>query len=151
MNSKGTIAAIFFYLVAAAWLASAARDASAAQQDAGRSVWSGVYTEEQAKRGHVAYVDACAKCHAVELMGDEDAPALTGEAFLSKWSGRTVGDLFDKIRLSMPDDSPGTLSKQEAADIVAYIFRESQFPTGRQELAHETAPLKQIQIEAKRD
>ena len=82
-------------------------------------------------------------------MGGDDAVPLAGEAFLSNWDGRTAGDLFDKIRLSMPDDNPGSLSKESAADVLAYLLNENGFPAGGQELAHETALLKQIRIEAK--
>jgi len=109
-----------------------------------------VFTEEQAKRGHVVFADECARCHSVDLMGNDDTPALAGEAFLSKWDGRTAGDLFDRIRSSMPDDNPGQLSNQQYADVLAHILSENEFPAGRQELAHKTAPLKQIRIDAKR-
>ncbi|PYR94394.1 MAG: class I cytochrome c, partial [Acidobacteria bacterium] len=34
-------------------------------------------------------------------------PALTGGAFMANWDGLTVGDLFDRIRISMPADRPG--------------------------------------------
>src|SRR5258708_13609568 len=62
-----------------------------------RSVWDGVYTEEQAKRGEPIYHKECAACHGDLLTGGESAPPLTGGAFLANWNGLTVGDLFDRI------------------------------------------------------
>ena len=83
-------------------------------------------------------------------MGNDDTPALAGEAFLSKWDGRTAGDLFDRIRSSMPDDNPGQLSNQQYADVLAHILSENEFPAGQKELDKDAAPLKEIRIEEKK-
>src|SRR5229473_1932633 len=77
-----------------------------------RSVWDGVYTEEQAKRGEELYRKECASCHGDTLVGGGGAAPLTGGAFLSNWNGLTVGDLFDRIRKTMPQGALGKLSKQ---------------------------------------
>ena len=119
-----------------------------AQQATSRSVLDGVYTEEQAKRGEAAYGTTCSSCHGATLLGIEMAPALTGEAFTSKWTDATVRDLFQKIRESMPADDPGTLSNRRTADIVAYVLSVGKFPPGKTELGSETEALKQIRIEA---
>ena len=49
--------------------------------DGSRSVWDGVYTDEQAKRGAPLYSQYCASCHGAELTGGEMAPALVGSDF----------------------------------------------------------------------
>ena len=67
-----------------------------------QSVWDGVYTAEQARRGQPIYNKHCASCHGEQLTGGEDSPPLTGGAFLANWNGLTVGDLFERIRVSMP-------------------------------------------------
>jgi len=121
----------------------------AAVAQSSRSVWDGVYTKEQAQRGEALYRDACASCHGLALNGGEMAPALTGGDFLSNWNGLTLGDLFDRIRQSMPADRPGTLSGAKNADILAHILSMNQFPAGSQELDRRVEPLKQIRIEAK--
>jgi hypothetical protein len=72
-----------------------------------KSVWDGIYTEEQAKRGGPLYSEQCASCHGPELMGGEMAPPLASGDFLSGWDGLTVGDLFERIRISMPQNAPG--------------------------------------------
>src|SRR5437879_7706810 len=67
-----------------------------------RSVWDGVYTEEQAKRGEEVYQKECAACHGDMLTGGESAPPLTGGAFQANWNGLSLSDLFDRIRKTMP-------------------------------------------------
>jgi len=84
------------------------------------------------------------------LNGGEMAPALTGGEFLSNWSGLTVGDLFDRIRQSMPADRPGSLNREKNADILAHILSMNQFPAGTMELDQRVDFLKQIRIEATR-
>ena len=115
-----------------------------------RSVWDGVYTAEQAKRGAALYSMECASCHGLTLNGGEMAPALTGGEFLSNWSGLTVGDLFDRIRQSMPADRPGSLTRDKNADILAHILSMNQFPAGAMELDRRVDVLKQIRIETAR-
>jgi mono/diheme cytochrome c family protein len=113
-----------------------------------QSVWDGVYTAEQAKRGQPLYSKNCASCHGEQLTGGEDSPPLTGGAFLANWNGLTVGDLFERIRVSMPQDRPGRLTRQQNADILSYVLSANQFPAGQTELPVETERLKQIRFEA---
>jgi S-disulfanyl-L-cysteine oxidoreductase SoxD len=114
------------------------------------SVWDGVYSEEQAGRGQLLYVKECATCHGSSLSGGETAPPLTGSAFMANWSGLTVGDLFERIRLSMPEGRPGTLSRQQNADILAYMLSVNQFPAGKADLQKDTDRLKQIRFLAEK-
>ena len=114
------------------------------------SVWDGIYTEEQAKRGGPLYSESCAKCHAPDLTGGEMAPALTSADFKGNWSGLSVDDLFERIKISMPQDSPGSLSRQQTADILAFVLSKGGFPAGKTELAREAEVLKQIRFEATR-
>jgi S-disulfanyl-L-cysteine oxidoreductase SoxD len=113
-----------------------------------RSVWDGVYTTEQAKRGATLYANQCASCHGTALNGGESAPPLTGGEFFSNWNGLTVGDLFERIRVSMPADNPGKLTREQDADILAFMLSMNQFPEGKAELEHRTEVLKQIRFEA---
>jgi cytochrome c len=113
------------------------------------SVWGGVYTEEQAKRGAAGYSQQCGACHGPDLTGGESAPALAGDTFLSNWNGLTVGDLFERIRISMPQNAPGSLSRQENADILAFMLSVNKYPAGKTELGGATDPLKQIKIDPK--
>jgi mono/diheme cytochrome c family protein len=116
----------------------------------GRSVWDGVYTAGQAKRGETLYADNCASCHGSALGGGESAPPLAGGEFFANWNGLTLGDLFDRIRVSMPADRPGKLSREQNADVLAFILSVNQFPAGQTELEHRTEFLKQIGFEAEK-
>ena len=111
-----------------------------------RSVWDGVYTAAQARSGALTS-GLCTSCHGDSFEGDR-GPALTGPDFIERWNGRTVGDLFELIRLTMPDDDPGALTRQQYADLVAYILNTNKFPAGKTEIARDTAVLKQIRFEA---
>ncbi len=113
-----------------------------------RSVWDGVYTQDQAKQGQALYNESCSSCHGDTLMGGESAPALTGGEFLSNWNGLTLGDLFERIRTTMPQNRPGSLSREKNAQILAYILSVGQFPAGKTELAQQTEVLKEIRIDA---
>jgi mono/diheme cytochrome c family protein len=112
-----------------------------------QSVWDGVYTEEQARRGEALYQKDCSTCHGDRLNGTGEAPALSGGGFLSNWNGLTVGDLFERIRKTMPQDKPARLTRQEKADVLAYILSFNKFPAGKSELRHQSEWLKQIQFE----
>ncbi len=115
-----------------------------------RSVWDGVYTEEQAKRGEPVYRKECAACHGDQLTGGESAPPLTGGAFLSNWNGLTLGDLFDRIRKTMPQTNPGRLTRQQDADILAFMLSRNKFPPGKTELYRQSEMLKEIRFESEK-
>ena len=48
----------------------------------------------------------------------------------------------------MPADDPGSLKKEQTADIVAYILATNKLPAGKTELGNENEALKQIKIVA---
>jgi len=112
------------------------------------SVWDGVFTEDQVKRGAAAYQRDCSNCHGAALEGGDMTPPLVGGAFTSNWNDLTLGDLFDRIRQTMPLDSPGKLSRQQNADVIAFILKTNAWPSGTTELPAEAGALQQIRIEA---
>jgi len=111
-----------------------------------RTVWDGVYTEEQATRGEQVYAEHCAQCHGEGLGGVESAPALTGPAFYANWEGETLNALFERIRMSMPQDSPGSLSRAQNADIVAHMLRVGGYPAGSTPLEGQASVLTGIKV-----
>jgi mono/diheme cytochrome c family protein len=113
------------------------------------SVWDGIYSTEQAKRGEAVYARNCASCHGAKLEGRNQASPLVGAEFLMNWDGARVGDLFEKMQTSMPGDKPGSLSAGENAEILAFMLSANQFPSGRQDLPGDTERLKQIRFSAK--
>lgn len=113
-----------------------------------RSVWDGVYTEEQAKRGQARYNELCSSCHGDTLGGGESAPPLAGGEFLANWNTLTMGDLFDRTRSTMPQNKPGSLSREANAEILAYVLSANQFPAGKEALPLASEVLREIRIEA---
>jgi mono/diheme cytochrome c family protein len=105
----------------------------------------GVYTDAQATRGQGLYGQQCASCHAADLTG-AGGPALAGKDFLGVWGGMSVEDLVEKIATSMPSGAPGSLSRIQSADLVAFILKSNKFPAGSVELDSDAATLKSISI-----
>jgi mono/diheme cytochrome c family protein len=109
-----------------------------------RSVWDSVYTAEQARKGEALSTAQCVSCHGDGLRGGESAPPLTGDLFNSTWEGVLLSDLSDRIRTTMPLDKPGTLSRQQAADVLAYMLSLSKIPAGTTPLPADALALGQI-------
>jgi mono/diheme cytochrome c family protein len=109
-----------------------------------RTAKEGVYSDQQARRGQAIYKDRCASCHGATL-GGGNAPPLAGDAFIGIWGG-PLSDLVDKIQNTMPQDDPGKLSRQQSADVVAYMLEAGKFPAGRADLGTDQAMLKQIAL-----
>lgn len=144
-------------MTAAARLAAAAIAAvlSLAQyrtwaQETTSSVLDGVYTDEQAARGASGFAQNCAVCHGAALGGMGEAPALVGAQFVSDFNGLTVGDLFDRIRTTMPLNNPGALSREQYADILAFLLKGNGYPAGPRELYRRSEFLNTIRFEAAR-
>lgn len=116
---------------------------SSARAQAPASPGSGVYTEAQAKRGEILYDQGCAECHGASLGGAE-APPLAGGDFISTWTGQTLGDLLEKLQVSMPAGSPTRMTLQEKADVLAYMLRVNNFPAGSAELSGDVEALKKM-------
>jgi quinoprotein glucose dehydrogenase len=107
-----------------------------------------LYTKLQASRGRALYNQQCAICHGEGLEGVEMAPSLAGADFMDRWTGQTVGGLFERIRTTMPKEKPGSLSREAGTDITAYVLSVNQFPAGAAELPSDGAILNRIRIDA---
>jgi len=133
---------------ALAFLAVGGVLAGTVQDQERRSVWTGVYSTEQTKRAEGIYAQACAACHGPMLDGGEMAPPLVGSTFNANWNGMTLGDLMERTRTAMPQNNPGSLSRQQYADILALMLATGKFPAGQAELPRDTELLKLITFEA---
>jgi mono/diheme cytochrome c family protein len=98
-----------------------------------RVITDGVYSAAQAERGKRLYAAQCVECHGNELEGSA-GPPLAGNDFLSNWSGHPLADIIEKTQKTMPFERPGTLSRQQANDIVAYMLQIGKVPAGKTEL-----------------
>ena len=110
------------------------------------TVWDGIYTREQSDRGEKLYNDRCARCHGDALQGIESAPALAGPAFYANWDGETLDALFERIRTSMPQDRPGSLTRAENTDILAYMLSVGTYPAGKLTLESQGGALNRIKV-----
>jgi cytochrome c len=99
-----------------------------------RTVWTGAYSDAQAARGARVYEANCARCHLANLKGNEMAPALADDSFLSSWDGKSVRSLYRLIVSTMPADNPGALDAGDVLDIVAYLLQANRFPAGSADL-----------------
>jgi mono/diheme cytochrome c family protein len=120
----------------------------AAMQETTSSTLDGVFTSAQARRGRRVYNQNCASCHGQGLRGDEMAPSVAGSDFIVFWTELPVGALFNRIKLTMPEDGPGRLSDQEYTDVVAYMLDRNDYPAGENELSTDKAELDRIMIVA---
>ena len=117
------------------------------------SVWSGVYTAAQNKRGEELHAAVCVMCHGPRLNGAGQpemppSPAIARASFLQKWAGRNVAALFIYVRHTMPPDAPGTLTDQQSIDAIAHMFAVSGMPAGDKELPPDQKALGNIVIDA---
>lgn len=107
---------------------------------------AGFFTSEQARRGESTYAQYCIGCHGPALTGADEATALTGTRFVSNWNRRSVGDLFTRIRTTMPPGAPTPLTRRQTADVVAFVLRFNNVPTGSAELPLQAELLKQLPL-----
>lgn len=112
----------------------------------GKSTLDGIYTEAQAKRGETVYKDACTSCHGDDLSGGGQTPALAGKEFNGDWNDLTISDLFDRTRLSMPADRPGSLTPAQTVDVIAFLLSQGHYPAGQAELPADPAALKELKF-----
>ncbi len=128
---SGRLRALFVLSAAALSVAAATRQEPVRQT---QTTLDRVYTEEQAARGKVLFGDICIVCH-------------TDPFWRDGWQGRTVADLFSLITRFMPDDNPGSLSAREVADILSYILKTNDLPSGSTPLPADELKLRAILIE----
>ena len=110
----------------------------------GKTTQDGVYSEAQAKRGEQTYAKACASCHGADLSGSGQAPALGDADFNREWEGQPLSDLFDRIHATMPADAPGTMKREEVADVMAFLLAKAHMPAGTADLPSDAAALKSM-------
>jgi mono/diheme cytochrome c family protein len=111
----------------------------------GQTVWDGVYTAEQARRGQTAYTQSCVACHKADLLGIEGA--MKGEPFMERRREDNLETLFLDMKATMPRGNPGGLPEQTYTDIISYLLQNNDMPPGLIEL--KPAALEKIQLVGK--
>ena len=117
-------------------------------QETTSTVLEGVFSAAQSRRGRRVYTQNCESCHGAELKGGEMAPGIAGSDFIVFWTELTVGSLFERIKVSMPEDGPGRLTDEEYTDVVAYLLDANDYPAGEEEMPADKAALDKIMIVA---
>lgn len=123
-------------------VASSRAHAQNGQPSAERTTKSGVYTAAQASRGSDTYLMQCKSCH---------TPAShTGVTFANSWGGKSLSALYTYVVERMPKNEPGSLQPHEYAELVAYLLKLNDMPSGSSELPADSIALQKIRIEVDR-
>ena len=115
--------------------------AQTAPPDSDRSTKAGVYSRAQAEQGSELYMLNCVSCHT--------AATHTGPAFVAKWQGRPLSELFAFMRTEMPKNDPGMLADVEYIVLLAYMLKLNGMPPGSEALPADTLALQKIRIDFK--
>ena len=92
-----------------------------------------MYTEEQATAGLDVFTKVCAECHEKKDMTSAD--------FKTKWGGRPLLELYELVRTTMPDGNPGSLSRTEYANALAYVLKLNGLPAGAATVMPDSAAM----------
>ena len=141
---------VFKRVLAAVVIAGGVLAASGHAQSPAKTVWDGVFSPEQAARGEAQYIARCAACHGATLNGTGEAPGLNGGEFVSHYDQLTIADLFDRVRTTMPQNDPGSMSRDEYADVVAFLLKANGFPAGTAALDRRTEVMATIGIQSQK-
>ena len=93
---------------------------------------------QQLERGEQWFRARCIECHATGALANPD--------FQLKWNGRNAFDLFERIRATMPEDDPGSLTPGTYASIVAYLLKLNGMVVGSVRLPSDSTALAVVRI-----
>jgi alcohol dehydrogenase (cytochrome c) len=78
------------------------------------------FSRAQIDAGKKLFVDQqCATCHGATMTGTNAAPALADDGFRNAWRSRTLPELLDCTRKTMPPGGAGTLSDAQYQNLIA--------------------------------
>lgn len=97
-----------------------------------------LFTQQQAKIGHMTFETHCSMCHGKKLQGIS-APTLVGQDFASAGNNYTVAAIFGELSQQMPAGDPGSLSHKDYTDIMAFILNKNGYPAGKTPLTYSGA------------
>ncbi|MGE3511434.1 MAG: PQQ-binding-like beta-propeller repeat protein [Vicinamibacterales bacterium] len=86
---------------------------------------SPTFLASQATSGKQLFDQQCASCHGSSLDNGEFGPPLSGEEFLQKWGNHPLDEVFDVMSMTMPPGAPGSLSADQATNLLAYVLQRN--------------------------
>ena len=86
------------------------------------------------------------RSHGEALDGAGPYPPLAGDDFLTKYAGQPAINLYNLIQKLMPATAPGTLTRPQAADLLAYILSFNKFPAGKTDLPNDEDSLNKLTL-----
>lgn len=107
------------------------------------SVLQGAFTEEQAVSGQSLYNQHCSECHGETMAGLDQAPPLVGPQFTGTWDGEPLLALVERLA-TMPPARPGSLTRLQNVDILAYMLWYNGLPIGEVALDGEKSVLESM-------
>lgn len=96
------------------------------------------YTDSQATRGGAWFLSACEECH--------PSSEFTSADFRIAWGGRNAFELYERIRSTMPEATPGSLSRRAYTDIVSYLLQLNGVPAGTVPLTADSLVLTSVRL-----
>lgn len=123
-------------MVIAAFMFGSAGTVAAQASDS--KIWSGVFAPAQAERGKQVFLSTCTTCHSFDLKGNNGrGPAIVGDPFMANWETENLGNLFARLKSTMPRNNPGSLTDDVYLELLAYVLQENGFPAGTEALKAE--------------
>ncbi len=107
------------------------------------------FTAAQALAGKTSYESNCAVCHGNTMTNGTFGTPLAGEYFNGAWSGKSVRALYDRTQKSMPPAAPSSLSKDNYANIVAYILEVNGYKATGTALGADDPSLDKMTIKSR--
>ncbi len=104
------------------------------------------FTDAQVESGRVAYEQHCVQCHGTNLDDGALGSPLKGIAFMAKFGGQSVLELFNVTRTTMPTANPGSLDAETYANLVAYMLLANDVVAGDEPLPVDPRALAAMQI-----
>ncbi|QIB64105.1 outer membrane protein assembly factor BamB family protein [Kineobactrum salinum] len=87
---------------------------------------NGLFSTAQITQGAQLFARECVRCHSAEQV--------SGFAY-QRWQDKTLGDLFDVVRKTMPPESAGRLQGQDYLDVLAFVLSRQQHEAGAHTIA----------------
>lgn len=105
-----------------------------------------VFTAAQSDEGRAAYAEHCAACHGDNLDDGRFGPPLRGGEFRSRWSEKTLEDLFTETSTTMPPERAGALGPRMYEGVLAFILEANGLQPGEQALSSAPDQLRRFVI-----